>query len=241
MSGPAGTFREIHRLRRHAQDLQEQLDRIPRQLKAQQAKVARQEEIQREGQEAVKKLKVAVQKKEGEIKDQLAHVKRYQEQLKEIASKKEYDALQHEISHAKDECRRLEDEALLGMEEGEQRAAQLPELEKAVQLAREELARFEQQVEGRKADLTAQLNETSARLKEVEAEVPDALRPQYNRMVASKGPDALSAVRDRACQACHTEITVQSYNELQQELYVTCKSCWRILYLPAEEIKAAEE
>ncbi len=235
MSGPAVLFREIHRLRQHAHDLQEQIDRIPRQLKAQQAKVARQEQQLHEGQEGVKKIKVSVLKKEGEIKDHLAQIKRYQQQLNEVTAKKEYDALQLEIGHAKTECRRLEDEALQGMEEGDQRAAQLPELEKAVKLAREELAKYEQQTAGRKGELAAQLAEAQRKLKEVEPQIPADVRHDYNRLVGSKGPDALSVVRDRTCTACHTEITTQSYHDLQQEMYVKCKSCARILYLPEGE------
>src|SRR5438093_334400 len=43
MAGIAGVMREVHRLRRYARELQEQLDRIPRQLQAQQARVAKEE------------------------------------------------------------------------------------------------------------------------------------------------------------------------------------------------------
>jgi predicted nucleic acid-binding Zn-ribbon protein len=241
MSGPAVIFREIHRLRRFAHDLQEQLDRMPRQLKAQQAKVARQEEQLRDAQETIKRLKVAVQKKEGEIKDLAGKIKRYEQQLNEIMSKKEFDALQVEISHARGECQRFEDEALASMEEGEQCMAQLPEVEKGVKQAREELAKFEGEAAGRKTSLTAQLSETLAKLKEVEAEVPADLRPQYNRMVGSKGADALAAVRGQTCSACYTEITAQALHDLQQEMYVTCKSCGRILYLPEGAAPAAAE
>jgi predicted CXXCH cytochrome family protein len=42
----------------------------------------------------------------------------------------------------------------------------------------------------------------------------------------------MAAVQGRTCSACHSEITAQNYNELLQELFVVCKSCDRILYLP---------
>src|SRR6266851_4381340 len=112
MSGPAVIFREIHRLRRHTQNLQEQLERIPRQLKVQQGKAGRQEEVLREAQEALKKLKVTVQTKEKTLKDRHGQIAKYQKQLNEVTSKKEYDALQVEIAGAKADCQRLEDEIL---------------------------------------------------------------------------------------------------------------------------------
>jgi predicted nucleic acid-binding Zn-ribbon protein len=234
MSGPAVIFREIHRLRRHAQNLQEQLDRIPRQLKAQQGKVARQEEGLREAQEGFKKLKVAIQTKEKALKDRHGQIAKYQKQLNEVQSKKEYDALQAEIAGSKKDCQRLEDEILAGMVESDEKGAQLPELEKALGQARGELASFEQQAGVRRTDLQAQLTEALGQLKAVEAAVPEQVRVSYNRIVHSKGADALAAVRDRICTACHTEITVQARTDLGQELFVACRSCGRILYLPEE-------
>src|SRR5436309_11100523 len=64
MAGPATILREIHRLRRHAKDLQAELERGPRLLKGQQAKVARQEEAAREAHDTLKRLKVTSHEKE---------------------------------------------------------------------------------------------------------------------------------------------------------------------------------
>ena len=91
-----------------------------------------------------------------------------------------------------------------------------------------------EQLQATVARLEEQLAEVQRQLKEVEASVPANLRSQYNRVVASLGADALAAVHDRTCSACHTEITAQNYNDLQQELFVSCKSCGRILYPPEQ-------
>src|SRR5690242_3069240 len=109
MPGPAVLFREIHRLRRFAHDLQEQIDRAPRQQKAQQAKVARQEELYRQAQDAIKHLKVDIHSKEVTLKTTHGQIAKYQKQLNEAESKKEYDALQHEINDARTACQRLEE------------------------------------------------------------------------------------------------------------------------------------
>src|SRR5437773_1316484 len=93
MSGPAVLFREIHRLRRHIRELQDQVDRAPRVLKTQQAKVARQEEIQREGQDHLKKLKVSIHEKEVSLKATHGLVAKHLKQMETAESKKEYDAL----------------------------------------------------------------------------------------------------------------------------------------------------
>lgn len=232
MSGPAILFREIHRLRRFAHELQEQIDRLPRQQKAQQTKVARQEEILRKAQDEIKHLKVDIHSKEGTLKATHGQIAKYQKQLNGAESKKEYDALQHEISDAKSACERLEEEILNGIAESEEKTAQVPELEKAVQQAKEEHAQFEAGIQERLTNYRTQLAETQTQLHEKESAIPANLRPQYERVVAAQGHEAMSRIEGRSCAACYTEITAQQYNELQQELFVVCKSCGRILYLP---------
>jgi uncharacterized protein len=232
MSGPAEIMREIHRLRRFAHELQEQIDRAPRQLKIQQAKVARQEQLQHEGQEAIKKAKIAVHDKESQLKAMHSQIAKFQKQMSEVTSKKEYDALQHEISAARTACGQLEDEILQAMTEVDDVTAKLPELEKAVKQAKQEHADFEKGATERQTRLAEQLAETRAKLQETEASVPANIGPQYQRVVAAMGADAFAGVRNKTCGACYTEITAQMYNDLMQQAFVLCKSCGRILYLP---------
>ena len=141
MAAPGAILRELHRLRRHAADLQTEIERGPRTLKTQQARVGKHEDLLREGHELLKRLKVGMHEKEVSLKTKNQQIAKHQKQLNEATSKKEYDALQAEISADKRACQRLEDEILDLMAEGETRTAQLPELERAVQRAKEEAAR----------------------------------------------------------------------------------------------------
>lgn len=241
MPGPAVVMREVHRLRKLARDLQEQLDRGPRQLKAQQAKVAHRETLLREEQDSIKKLKVGIHEKEVSLKTAHNQIAKYQKQLSEAAAKKEYDALQNEIAVAKAHTQQLEDEILAALTESEERTAKIPELEKGVRQAKEEAAAFEKGAEERKAGLTAHLTETQAKLKEVEATVPADIRTQYNRIVNAMGADGFAVVRDRNCTSCHTALTAQLHTDLQQGLFIVCRSCGRILYPPEAEPAAEPE
>jgi predicted nucleic acid-binding Zn-ribbon protein len=232
MSGPAVIVRESHRLRRFIRDLQEQIDRAPRQQKIYQAKVVRQEELYRQEQDAIKRLKVDVHEKEVTFKTVHGHIAKYQGQLNAVGSKKEYDALQTEIAGGRAKCQQLEDEMLAALAESEERTARLPELDANVQKARTEAAEFERGAAERLAGLTAQRDEAHRRLAEVEASIPPDVRSVYNRVVNAKGADGMAAVQQRVCSACATEITAQNYNDLLLDNFVLCKSCGRILYLP---------
>jgi predicted nucleic acid-binding Zn-ribbon protein len=236
MSTPALLFREVHRLRRYIHELQEQLKRAPIQLKAQQNKVARQEELQREGQDYLKKLKVSTLEKESSLKSTHAQIAKHLKQMETASEKKEYDALQSEIKHEREQAARLEDEILAAMAEAEERTAKLPELEQNVQKARRDFAEWEKGAGERQANLEGQLGVAQAQLKEAEAQLEAKLSKldlgRYQRVVNAMGPDALSAVRGRTCEACSTEITAQNHNDLLIGNFVMCKACGRILYLP---------
>jgi predicted nucleic acid-binding Zn-ribbon protein len=232
MSGPAEVFRELHRLRRHARDLQDQVERGPRLIQGQHARAARQEESYREAQEALKRLKVGTHEKEVSLKSAHQQIEKYQRQLNEAVGSKEYAALQTEIAHARKRFQELEEEILAGMAEAEERAAQLPGAEKAVRQAKDEAARYEEAAKERLAAHARQLAEVQQKIREVEATLPEEVRPLYERLVVARGEDGMAVVQGRNCAACYTAITAQNYNDLLSGRLVLCKACGRILYLP---------
>jgi len=232
MAGPAAIMREVHRLRRHAKDLENEIERSPQLLKSQQAKVTRQEDAVREAHETLKRLKVTSHEKEVLLKSTLGLIAKHEKQLNEAGSKKEYDALKTEITADKDKCRQLEDEILDCLAEIEDRTAQLPDLEKGVGQAKEELREFEKNSESRVAGLREQLNLVGQSIQEVEATLPDDIRLQIDRLVTSRGEDAMAVVQNRTCMACYTEITAQALNNLNMGQFTLCKNCGRALYLP---------
>jgi predicted nucleic acid-binding Zn-ribbon protein len=233
MSGGIEIFREIHRLRRQVHELQEQIDRMPRQLKAQQARVARQQDILREGQDAVKKLKVAIHEKELSLKATHQLIAKHRGQFNQAGTTKEYDALKSEIAHEQESCDRLELEILQAITDSETKAAEVPALEQALQQAKDDCARFEASSAERLADLNAQLAEAKQQLTQAEEHIPEEVRHQYNRIVQAMGPNSLAALNNRICSACYTEVTAQNYNDVLLGRFFTCRSCGRILYLPA--------
>jgi predicted nucleic acid-binding Zn-ribbon protein len=234
MAAAIAILHELHRLRRHIKGLQEEIERAPRLLKARQAALARQEEELKVAQDKLSKTKVTVRQRESALKEANQQVKKFEAQLREISSKKEYDTLQHEIAMARQRASGLEDEVLEAMFQVDEQTAGLPEQEKNLNQAREELVRFETTSQERVRVLTEELRKTEAALKEVENTMPESMKPEYDRLVAARGEDAMSLVQDRTCSACYTALTQQNYNDLLMGRLVQCKSCGRILYLVEE-------
>lgn len=234
--GPAATLRELHRLRRHAKNLEDEIERLPRMFKAQQTKVAQHEKVHKQTSDAITKLKLGIKDKEGKLKDTHLLMAKYEKQREAAASlgKKEYDALQIEIQHSKESAAKLENDIFGLMEEIDQLQVRLPEVEKTIAQAKKELAEWDKTVKERQGGLQVELEKARAQVKEVEPGLPEDIRQLYKRQVEGRGDDALSMVNGRTCVACYTEITAQMSNMLIQGLFVTCKSCGRILYLPED-------
>src|SRR5262245_15693758 len=117
MSGLIALLRDLHRVHRQKRDLREHLDRLPYQLKAMRAKTARAENAFKEGQDALKRLKVGIHEREVSLKTKAGQIEKWETQINLVTSKKEYDALKLEMAHTKEECGRLEDEVLLALTE----------------------------------------------------------------------------------------------------------------------------
>src|SRR4051812_21555284 len=93
MAGIGDVLREIHRLRKHARDLQQEIDRGPIQLKARRNVAAKAEQAAADAHADLKKLKVATHEKEVSLKAAHAQIAKYEKQQDEVTDKKQFDAL----------------------------------------------------------------------------------------------------------------------------------------------------
>ncbi|GIW81756.1 MAG: hypothetical protein KatS3mg105_3563 [Gemmatales bacterium] len=241
MPGPAAIIREIHRLKKHIVDLRNELDRGPIRLKKHHDRVARLEDMAKEAEDALRKLKVAVQEKELALKSTHQLIEKHKRQLNEAASTKEYEALLAEIENEKKTCQQLEDEIIAGLEEVEVRAAKLPELAAEADKLKQQTPKIQEELQTRRNEITELLSQAHKQLEAVEATLPADFRDQYNRLVKLQNENAFAEVHGRTCSACYTEITMQCYNDLLQEQFRLCESCGRMIYLPQSSRASVEE
>jgi predicted nucleic acid-binding Zn-ribbon protein len=234
MSGAIGILRELHRLRRHIAGLQEEINRVPLKIRAQQAKLGRQEEELKAARDALQHVKVDIHQNEVTLKEANQHIAKLEAQP--VSNKKEYDALRSEVAAERKKCGTIEDAILEGMTSAEEHSARIPGLEKVLKEAKEELAGFEASSKERVVSMTEELQRTQAQLKEVEGTLPEGIRKEYERQVAARGEDALSLARNNTCSACYTALTEQQRNDLAAGRLVLCKSCGRIVYLADESL-----
>src|SRR5205085_159413 len=161
------------------------LDRIPRQRKAHQTRLARAEQAIKDEQEAIKRLKLTARDKEKTLEAKTEQAGRYEQQYNEVTSKKQLDALRIEIAHVREASSKLEDEILAALTETDERTAKLPEMEKTLAQIRDDISKFEAEAGRRQADLEAQLAQAKGQIALVEKHIPPDLLPQYERTLVS--------------------------------------------------------
>jgi predicted nucleic acid-binding Zn-ribbon protein len=156
---------------------------------------------------------------------------KYKNQLMEVKTNKEYQAMQKEMSVAEQEISDLETRMLERMEEADGLAIELKQAETALKSAQSDIARDRQELEserGRVADDLQRATEARAKLA---AELPREALAIFDRIAHGRRGLAMAEARDGLCTVCHVRLRPQVFNEVRRNAgIVQCDSCTRILY-----------
>ena len=184
---------------------------------------------------AIKDRISASQAARREIEKELAFVQgrlsKFKDQLMEVKTNKEYQAMQHEIATAEQSVRSQEDRLLDRMEEAEVLAAELKTAEAALRVEQAEIAREKQQLAAERVTLESEAaGMTSTRSAIVAQLSPQAIR-LFDYVAKHRKGLALSEAREGHCTQCHVRLRPQVFNEVRRnESLIQCESCLRILY-----------
>lgn len=184
---------------------------------------------------------------EAEISDIQTKLQRYQEQINQVTTQREYGALLHEIDAAKARIQELEEAGIDSMERRE-------EALKSLEVKEEEFSdldeRYQAELAKWEAEKPAVAKVAAEKKKEIEA-LRESIRrgplSQYDRIAKRHDGAALAPVlplkttRRRGpqmwhCGGCNFNVRPQVLVAIQStESLQLCDSCKKILYLPAEE------
>jgi predicted nucleic acid-binding Zn-ribbon protein len=162
-----------------------------------------------------------------------AKISKYREQTLSVKTNEEYRALQHEIEHAQNAIRKVEDDILNLMQEAETAQveiktaeARLKEDQQKVNVERSALE------EENKRDITA-LDGYLKERKDIESSISSDLIPRYERVRKHRGGVAVAPARDYVCELCQVRIRPQVFQEIRKnDQIIACDACQRILYNP---------
>jgi predicted nucleic acid-binding Zn-ribbon protein len=170
-------------------------------------------------------------REEAELVEVKEKLKKYQTQLRQVQTSREYGALLNEIDSVEKLVRSTEDRVLTLEEEIETARADLAAREEHLP---EETEQHEERLKDWRATQRAideNLEAARAEIRQLESQVPARDRAEFRRLIDKKGGVAIAKVVSSSCSACHVKVRPAALQVLKagREI-VYCDSCKRILY-----------
>jgi len=161
-------------------------------------------------------------------------VNRLKTQQYQTRKNDEFQAIGHEIQRYEDEIRKLEDQELELMEQGDKLKVDVAVEEKKSAATKDSISRQMNDLGEKVKALETRLQELSRERKELAEKMDEDLLNRFERLFASKGDSAIVAVEHGVCTGCHMKLTTATVKaaEASKEI-VSCEQCGRILYVPA--------
>lgn len=204
---------------------------IPLVQQALDARLAEQTDVVNAVKQRIAVSQTARREVEKEVASLQSRLTKYKDQLMEVKTNKEYQAMQHEIATASDAVRSQEDRVLEFMEEGETLAHDLKEAEAVLKTAQADVAGERKALDGEAEALQQRVLEMSADRTDVAKQLSPAALGLFEHVARQRKGLAIAEARDGHCTVCHVRLRPQVYNDIRRnESLIQCESCLRILY-----------
>jgi len=216
------------------QELRARLDKFPGISKALDEKLKSAQAALESAKDRSKMNQGNRKKLESEIGSIETKISKYRDQMMAVKTNDEYRALQHEIEHAQNAIRKIEDDILNLMMEAESSQGEIKAGEVRLKEDQQKVDHERKQLtEENQRDLTA-LESYLKERKEIEVSISsDDLVPRYERVRKARGGIAVAAARNEVCEICQVRIRPQVFQEIRRnDQIIACDACQRILYDP---------
>lgn len=212
--------------------LMKALESIPEEIRNMEEAFEEKMSTLKQMEDGLRSLQVKRKEKEVDLEAKEGTIRKYQIQLYQIKTNKEYTALAQEIARVKADNSLLEEEIIKMLDKIDienQKISKERGLLKSeeIKLSEEKVRKGEEakRIEGELGGLKAQRIELAGK-------VDGSILPKYERIIRSKDGLAVVPVAGDACQGCFRILPPQVINEIKmrQEL-IFCDNCARILYI----------
>jgi predicted nucleic acid-binding Zn-ribbon protein len=164
-----------------------------------------------------------------------ARLAKYKDQLLEVKTNREYQAMLHEIETAQNDIRAREDRILEIMMEGDELSAAIKQSEAELKDAEKDIAADRAALDREAAALQAELTDMTALRGKLVGEIEPRALNVFEQVSKSRKGLAVAEARNGLCTICHVRLRPQVFNEVRRNAsIIQCDSCQRILYFAGE-------
>jgi len=233
MASAGAQYGHLHQLLMQLKEVQDQLARGPRQIKARQGRTAEAELHLSLKEEELKEARTNIDRKNLELRTKEAHLADLQGKLNQAASNREFDIIRGQMDADRAAKAVLEDEILEWLDRLDARQRDVADAKKAIQDASEEVRRFATEFEQKAAEFHATEAQLRNEIEVAEKIIPTEIKVQYRRLIDTYGAEGMASSRNGVCNQCFVNLTSQNKVQLNSGMLLFCSVCGRLLY-PAE-------
>jgi uncharacterized protein len=225
-------LRILHRIHRQIAEVQDRLQRGPKQVKGAEANVKKCEAELAAAKDIFRSVKMSADEKQLQLKQRENKLLDLKGKLNQASSNKEYQLLKDQIAADEQASSVLSDEILEALERLDVLQANIKTAEENLAKTREEEAKVRHRVGEQLQMLEADLGKYNTELHAAEELLFGDFKENYLRLSQTRGFDALAPVEAETCGGCYQTLTPHIVDQLRLNKPVFCKSCGRLLYLP---------
>jgi predicted nucleic acid-binding Zn-ribbon protein len=234
MSAATAGLKRLHELHLRLQELQQQLEHGPRQVKARQQILAKKQAEVDTLKAELKQVRVLADQKNLQLKTNESKIADLRVKLNQATSNREFDIIRSQIDADTMANSVLEDEILEVLEKVDQFQQKIAKAEGEANQTAADIRKFAGEVESTAPQLRSKATEIEGSLREAEKILPDSTMAMYRRLVLAHGAGALAYVEGKSCSACNEILSPNYIVELNMGKFIFCRSCGRLLYRPVE-------
>lgn len=215
---------QIYQLRKEKENLPLEIIRLQNNFNDKQKSLGQYED-------KLRTLQLKRKEKEVELETKEASIKKYQAQLFQVKTNKEYSALLQEIENLKADNSVLEEEILKILDDTDVIRIEVAQKKEALAQEEKRVNQEKERINGQVKVIAQKLEELNSQRVKITPKLEGKILAHYERVLKNKDGLALVSVESNSCQGCHINLPPQVINEVKmRERIVTCESCARILY-----------
>ena len=222
---------QLQRLEDTAAAARAQIEALPARLDALEAAVTASSDEVASARRRLEAHKVDRQALEKELAQVQTRLTRFKEQLMEVKTNKEYQAMQSEIARSQEEVQRLEDRLLERMLEADDLTAEVQQAERRLAEERSTADQERLALETEREALETQLTRFADERSKLAGAVSRGAMSLFEMLAQQRKGVAVVKAFEGHCTSCRVRLRPQLFNDLRlNERLIQCESCQRILY-----------